>query len=148
MEQPFDKLITGGCHCGKIKYSFEGNLKDIAHCHCSICRKTTGGIVTTWITILLQKLNIIDDSIIIFPGDPYFLKEYKSSETCCRYFCKNCGCSLFLHTTLSSKTIDISIATLDHPNDVIPDRHIWFKNKIEWLKLDEHLPVEQQEIIK
>ncbi|MGV8527467.1 GFA family protein, partial [Pseudomonas aeruginosa] len=26
-------------------------LEDVAHCHCSICRRTTGGIVTTWATV-------------------------------------------------------------------------------------------------
>jgi hypothetical protein len=26
-------------------------LRDIAHCHCSICRRTTGGIPTTWLQL-------------------------------------------------------------------------------------------------
>ena len=39
---------TGGCHCGYLRYAVAAPLDDVAHCHCSICRRTTGGIVTTW----------------------------------------------------------------------------------------------------
>ncbi|WP_459617808.1 GFA family protein, partial [Enterobacter hormaechei] len=38
---------TGGCHCGYLRYAVAAPLDDVAHCHCSICRRTTGGIVTT-----------------------------------------------------------------------------------------------------
>jgi len=41
----------GGCHCGRVRYQFSGALVDIAHCHCSICRRVSGGLVTTWITL-------------------------------------------------------------------------------------------------
>jgi len=42
---------SGGCHCGHIRYQFSGPLHDIAHCHGLICRKVSGGIVSTWITV-------------------------------------------------------------------------------------------------
>jgi hypothetical protein len=45
------EIHTGGCHCGHLHYQFSGPLHDIAHCHCSICRRVSGGIVTTWITV-------------------------------------------------------------------------------------------------
>lgn len=38
---------SGGCHCGHIRYQFSGPLHDIAHCHGLICRKVSGGIVST-----------------------------------------------------------------------------------------------------
>ena len=44
-------IHSGGCHCGHLRYQFSGPLHDIAHCHCSICRRVSGGIVTTWITV-------------------------------------------------------------------------------------------------
>ena len=34
-----NKLITGECFCGSIKYQIEGKLRDATSCHCSRCRK-------------------------------------------------------------------------------------------------------------
>jgi hypothetical protein len=42
---------SGGCQCGALRYQFRATLRDIAHCHCSICRRTTGGIPTTWLQL-------------------------------------------------------------------------------------------------
>ena len=33
---------TGGCHCGKIAYSFEGDIDTVLDCNCSLCQKRCG----------------------------------------------------------------------------------------------------------
>ena len=33
---------TGGCHCGKIAYSFEGDIGTVLDCNCSLCEKRGG----------------------------------------------------------------------------------------------------------
>ncbi|MGH8435152.1 MAG: GFA family protein [Pseudomonas sp.] len=128
-------LHSGGCHCGALRYQFRAPLEDIAHCHCSICRRTTGGIVTTWITVPLKAFQWT-------AGTP---AEYLSSASCTRSFCPNCGAHLTLFTTLSAQTLDITIATLDHPEQAPADRHIWVKSRLPWLHLDERLPEEGEE---
>ena len=30
---------TGSCHCGKVKYEVEGEIKDVISCNCSICSR-------------------------------------------------------------------------------------------------------------
>lgn len=37
------ELHTGGCHCGNLRYQIDGPVDDVAHCHCTICRRTSGG---------------------------------------------------------------------------------------------------------
>jgi len=130
-------LHTGGCHCGALRYQFRGPLRDIAHCHCSTCRRTSGGIVTTWITVPLAAFQWT-------AGTP---AEYASSATGTRYFCPNCGAQLTLFTTLSAQTLDITIATLDHPEQAPAERHIWVKSRLPWLSLDPQLPAEDEEIL-
>jgi hypothetical protein len=129
------ELHTGGCHCGQMRYQFSGPLHDIAHCHCSICRRVSGGIVTTWITVPASAFEWM-------AGTP---SRYKSSSTCVRYFCGNCGAQLALVTKLSPESIDVTIATLDHPEQAPAERHIWTDSRLPWLHLDEHLPGEAQE---
>lgn len=65
---------TGGCHCGRLRYAFAAPLQDIAHCHCAICRRTTGGIVTTWLTLPLASFRWTQGSAA----------AYASSTSCLR----------------------------------------------------------------
>ena len=51
-------LHSGGCHCGHIRYQFSGPLQDIAHCHCSICRKVSGGIGQAVFGIVMLLIGI------------------------------------------------------------------------------------------
>ncbi|MCY1410442.1 Glutathione-dependent formaldehyde-activating enzyme [compost metagenome] len=127
----------GGCHCGAVRYRLEGALHDIAHCHCSICRRVSGGTVTTWITVQRQCFQWLS----ALPA------QYASSANCVRYFCGNCGAQVALVTQLSPETVDVTIATLDHPELAIPERHIWTDNRLPWLHLDEHLPGEPGETL-
>lgn len=127
----------GGCLCGGLRYEFTAPLQDIAHRHCSTCRRSSGGIVTTWITVPLTSFRWL-------AGTP---REYASSATCTRSFCPTCGAQLTLFTHLSPHSLDITIATLDQPELAPADRHIWVQSRLPWLHLDEHLPHEQQEHI-
>lgn len=127
----------GGCLCGGLRYEFTAPLQDIAHCHCSTCRRSSGGIVTTWISVPLTSFRWL-------AGIP---REYASSATCTRSFCPTCGAQLTLFTRLSPDSLDITIATLDEPALAPADRHIWVQSRLPWLHLDEHLPQEQQEHI-
>ncbi len=106
---------TGGCHCGYLRYAVAAPLDDVAHCHCSICRRTTGGIVTTWATVPRAAFRWL-------AGEP---AEYASSASCTRYFCPRCGANLALFTRLSADTLDFTVASLDHPERAPANRHIW-----------------------
>ncbi|HEJ2212794.1 TPA: GFA family protein [Pseudomonas aeruginosa] len=101
---------TGGCHCGYLRYAVAAPLDDVAHCHCSICRRTTGGIVTTWATVPRAAFRWL-------AGEP---AEYASSANCTRYFCPRCGANLALFTRLSADTLDFTVASLDHPERAPP----------------------------
>lgn len=133
MQEPHD----GGCHCGALRYRISAPLRDIAHCHCSICRRTSGGLVTTWISVPLDAFEWLQ-------GVP---TQYASSATCTRHFCGNCGAQLALFTTHSPQTMDVTIATLDEPQRAPADRHIWATTRLPWLSLDPQLPSEDEEAL-
>src|SRR5207253_10757975 len=42
--------VTGGCFCGAIRYRVTAVPRDVAHCHCRICRRTTASPFVTWAT--------------------------------------------------------------------------------------------------
>jgi hypothetical protein len=128
-------IHQGGCQCGALRYEFAAPLRDIAHCHCTICRRSSGAIVTTWITVPLASFRWLT-------GTP---REYASSSSCTRNFCPTCGAHLTLFTTLSPNSLDVTIATLDHPELAAANRHIWVQSRLPWLHLDPQLSEEDQE---
>ena len=128
---------TGGCLCGQVQYRIDAALVDIAHCHCGMCRKSSGGIVTTWVTVPRNA----------FAWTRSQPRHFVSSAHTDRWFCGDCGALLALSTQRAPATIDVTVATLDHPQQHPANRHIWFTEHLPWLHLDEELPHEDQEIL-
>jgi hypothetical protein len=57
-----------------------------------------------------------------------------------RSFAACCGTHLFIEDTKDSKTIDVTIASLDDPTPFAPQRAIWLEDKLPWVTIDESLP--------
>ena len=99
--------ITGGCHCGAIRYQIEGDLIVHALCHCSDCRRHAGAPVVGWTMYA-------EDAFKVTKGQP---KVYESSEHGRRHFCADCGTGLFyINANVLPGIIDIQSATYDDPN--------------------------------
>ncbi|MFI7868855.1 GFA family protein [Ectopseudomonas khazarica] len=127
----------GGCQCGALRYRIEAPLSDSAHCHCAICRRSSGGILTTWVTVPRTSFQWLQ-------GQP---RTFASSASCSRYFCADCGAHLALFTTLSPRTLDVTVATLDAPELAPANRHIWVGSRLPWLSVDPQLPEEDGELL-
>lgn len=125
---------TGGCLCGACRYEFEGPVDDVAHCHCGMCRRASGGTVNTWVTVRKTRFRWLS-------GSP---RVYRSSKRAQRFFCPSCGAQMvfaFDHADY----LDVTVATLDRAQEVTPTRHVWYESRLPWLHLDEYLPAEQRE---
>ena len=70
--------ITGGCHCGAIRYQVEGDLIVHALCHCADCRRHAGAPMVGWAMYA-------EDAVKVTQGEP---KIYASSEHGRRHFCR------------------------------------------------------------
>lgn len=38
------ETVTGGCQCGRIRYSVAIDNDDAYLCHCRMCQRATGGV--------------------------------------------------------------------------------------------------------
>jgi len=126
---------TGACLCGGIRYRIDAPLDDIAHCHCTMCRRNTGGIATTWTTVPRASFEVTRGQ----------LKTYRSSRDTIRHFCPDCGALVALFTDKAPTTVDVTLATLDHADRHPAQRHIFFADRLPWLALDTELPHEDGE---
>ncbi|MGD9500881.1 MAG: GFA family protein [Methyloceanibacter sp.] len=119
----------GGCFCGAVRYAADGYPLRVMHCHCTICRRTSGAPVVTWITFPVAGFRWTK-------GTPTGLK---STANATRNFCSKCG-SHMAFTIDGAKELDITVGTLDNPLAAAPGYHIFNDTRLAWFKLEDGLP--------
>lgn len=123
--------LKGGCHCGAVRY--ETSVESPHHhavCHCSDCRRSSGGLIVGWA--------LFDDPDLTISGE---ISTYASSEHGQRLFCPKCGTSLFYRNqTIFPNQTDIQTATLDDPEQLPPQAQIQLAERINWVATLHELP--------
>lgn len=95
-----------------------------------MCRRTSGAPFVTWVTVPR-------DSLALTSGAP---AELHSSPHARRGFCGACGTALTFQRTDEHGWIDVTVASLDDPEGLVPARHIWTSSQLGWLQIDDDLP--------
>lgn len=128
-------MITGGCHCGAIRYQTEGDVLVHALCHCEDCRRHSGAPMVGW-TMYPEA------AVKVTKGRP---KVYVSSQHGRRHFCPDCGTGLFYtNTEVLPGIIDIQSATYDDPNVVPAQAHVQVAERLAWMERANELPMFQR----
>lgn len=123
--------LTGGCHCGAVRYEVEGEPYTHALCHCSDCRRHAGAPMVGWTMYPQEALKVIK-------GVP---KIYKSSENARRQFCSDCGTGLFYSNAKTlPDLIDIQSGTYDSPDEIPARVHIQIAERVQWMASAHELP--------
>jgi hypothetical protein len=125
-----DPVHEGGCLCGAVRYRLTATPTPSTHCHCTMCRRASGAPVVTWTTVPRDRFRLVQ-------GEPVI---YCSSADAERRFCGRCGSPLTFWSARCPDDIDVTVGTLDRPDDVPPDHHIFVSSRLAWLHLDETLP--------
>src|SRR5512144_2002555 len=82
-EDEVAEQATGGCACGRVRYTATIHDDDAYLCHCRMCQRATGSI-----SIAFKH---VKEDEIEWQGGPDW---YESSPIARRPFCRECGTSL------------------------------------------------------
>lgn len=123
------KITTGGCLCGAVRYEVKGLLRDVVNCHCSMCQRLHGNFGPHF---KARKVNI---KITKDVG----LAWYKASEIAQRGFCRACGSSLFWEPFDLDAT-GIIAGSLDGPTGLRTIGHIFVGEKSDFYEITDSLP--------
>jgi hypothetical protein len=127
-------MLEGGCLCGAVRYRAEGAPFHLTNCHCSICRRASGAPFLAWFAVPRATFRWLG-------AEPAY---YQSSTEARRGFCPRCGTQLsFSHRQLPDQ-IDLTTCSLDDPEALPPQDHIWTASKLGWVALDDGLPAYPQ----
>jgi hypothetical protein len=122
--------MTGGCLCGAVRYTAKGKPDHMGHCHCSMCRKSTGAAFGTF-------AGFPSSHVRFTKGKP---KYFRSSKWAARGFCAQCGGTLVYKLVKDDTKIWLSIGSMDDLGAVKPEMHIFTAGMAPWLKLADKLP--------
>lgn len=120
----------GGCLCGKLRYRVSGEPVAATLCHCSDCRRASGGTNMAWAVFDTDKVEWLS-------GTP---ADYSSSPGIHWLFCRECGSTVGYRRSERPGHFDITTGTLDDPGRFPPDVEIWVKERIGWEALHPDLP--------
>jgi hypothetical protein len=127
--------IEGGCLCGAVRYRALGNAYGITHCHCRTCRRASGAPLVTWAGFDSDKFNFTQ-------GQPV---SYRSSKEVVRTFCGRCGTALTYRRLDLPESVDLTLGSMDDPEQLNPQDHTWTESKLSWIRLGDDLPAYPQE---
>jgi hypothetical protein len=114
---------TGGCLCGKIRYTLTGDSLFNTLCHCPSCRRAAGAPVVAW--------TVFPNDALRFTGAKPTI--YESSPGVTRTFCSSCGTPISCETKDLPGFVDMTVNSLDEPEDFKPQMNIWHRYKMDWL---------------
>jgi len=126
-------LYRGSCLCGVVRFEIDEFLPQMAHCHCSMCRKFHGASYATIASVSRSKFRWVE-------GEDA-LKGYTAENGTTRTFCNHCGSSLtFSSPRASDEVVEIALGTVDGDVVVEPDAHIFVGSGANWTVLNDGLP--------
>ena len=125
-----ESVHEGGCLCGSIRYRASTAPVRGVICHCSMCRKHTGSLIGSFVHFPV-------DSFEWTRGEP---TRYRSSDFAGRGFCPVCGSTITMHEDVLTDRVQIAVGSLDEPDRVRVDDHVWAANRVAWFDVADELP--------
>ena len=122
--------LKGNCLCGAIAYEIAAAPLDAGYCHCATCRKSSGAPAVAWGTVATKAFQFTK-------GKPV---AYASSLSANRFFCGACGTQLVFQYANDPQTTDFTLGSLNDPEAVKPEYHIWTMSRVEWFETSDELP--------
>lgn len=124
-------MITGGCLCGGVRYRYDGDVEELAICHCSQCRKAQG-------TAMATNIRARADAFTLEEGDA-LLSVYYSSPNKMRVFCSNCGSPIYSQRTNKPEWVRLRAGTVDGDFEPHYSYHIHYGSRVSWFDPDDDL---------
>lgn len=119
---------TGGCLCGKVRYSFEGDPLLCVTCHCKNCQRQAGSALSVIIGV--------PETSVACEGEVTTYNDIgDSGATVLRQFCGTCGSPVFTRVETPPGMMFIKAGTLDDTSILKPAFHCYTKSKQDWVDL-------------
>lgn len=118
--------MTGGCACGRVRYTVQIDNDEAYLCHCRMCQRSTGSISIAFKSVKQRDVQ--------WEHDPDW---YDSSPIAQRPYCRECGTSFGFRFKEGSENMDLTVASFDDPTRFTPQHHFGAESMHrEWLNTE------------
>jgi hypothetical protein len=129
--------ITGGCLCGRVRYTVTGEPVFSGLCHCRNCQRYTGSSFEAVIAFPAPSVSVQGE-----------LKTYNdtgdSGQPVRRNFCPNCGSGVIAEADVLPGLTLVLAGTLDETTVFKPTMDVYWSSAQPWM----HAEVERQRFPK
>jgi hypothetical protein len=126
--------LDGGCACGAVRYRLTSPPMIVHCCHCRDCQRQTGGAFAVNALIETDRIEMLSGEPVATPmptdsGRPHDV-----------YRCPACETALWSDYGRRPVLRFVRAMTLDDPDALPPDVHIFTRSKLPWIGLPPEVP--------
>ncbi len=124
--------MDGGCACRAVRYRLTASPLYVHCCHCRWCQRETG-------SAFVLNAMVEADRVTLLAGTPLMVDTPTHSGKGQRIArCPNCFVALWSHYASAGPAISfVRVGSLDEPDRVQPDIHIYTSTRLPWVVLPE-----------
>ncbi len=100
---------TGGCRCGRVRFTLRGEPFRVGFCHCESCRRATGGAFAVFVDVMSADVTI--------EGEPAVWSSRPGVE---RLFCPQCGSPVAYRDGDDPAQTALHLGAFDAPEELTP----------------------------
>ena len=125
--------LTGGCNCGAVRYEVSEPLVLASYCHCRRCQRRSG-------TAASANAHPVPGSFRVTAGGDR-LRSWKPEQGGEKFFCGDCGSSVFSDNPAHPDSLGIRMGTFDGDPGVRPSVRQFVAYAAPWEAIpDDGLP--------
>lgn len=127
--------IEGGCDCGTIRYRMTTKPLIVHCCHCYWCQRETGSAFALNASIESDRVENLGDDPIVIDTPSNSGRGQKIAR------CPNCYVAVWSHYGgAGERSKFVRVGTLDQPDLIAPDVHIFTASKQPWVVIPKDVP--------
>jgi hypothetical protein len=128
--------LPGGCTCGHIRYQLEVPPLFVHCCHCRWCQRETGASFALNAMIESERVDVLGEAVPEFTTTPTASGKGQHIARC-----PKCRIAVWSHYAGAGILVAfVRVGTLDNPDALAPDIHIFTSSKQPWVILPPGVP--------
>jgi len=134
-ERERGEVLEGRCTCGQVRYRVSGRPLFVHCCHCRWCQRETGSAFALNALFESDRVGLLQGSVEAVDTPSASGKGQQIVR------CPRCRVALWSHYAGAGEAVSfLRVGTLDEPDRLPPDIHIFTESKQPWLALPEGVP--------
>jgi hypothetical protein len=131
--------LDGGCTCGAVRYRMTSKPMFVHCCHCRWCQRETGASFALNALIEADRVSLLKGEVEVVDTPSNSGKGQRIAR------CPKCHISLWSNYAGAGDAVRfIRVGTLDEPDRLPPDIHIFTSSKQPWVVLPSDTPAVEE----